>query len=190
MASPLGPITLLDVALDAVATLAVAAEDAGDRVGALAFAAAVTRQLAPRRRGAEAVVRSLFDLEPTEVESDYERAFIAVGRHKRALIALFTDLVDESASRSLLAACPMLARHHAVLIATCRDPDLAAAISDEPHDVRDVLRAAVSLDMLGERARTTSLLRAMGATVVEAPPDKLGAACVHAYLMLKQRARL
>jgi uncharacterized protein (DUF58 family) len=190
MASPVGPITRLDVALDVVATLAVAAEDAGDRVGALAFAAAVTRQLAPRRRGAEAVVRCLFDLESTEVESDYERAFIALGRHKRALIALFTDLVDESASRSLLAACPVLARHHAVLIITCRDPDLAAAVSDEPHDVRDVLRAAVSLDMLEERARTTSLLRAMGATVVEAPPDKLGPACVQAYLRLKQRARV
>jgi uncharacterized protein (DUF58 family) len=190
MASPIGSMTRLDVALDALATLAVAAEDAGDRVGAMAFAAAVTRQLAPRRRAAEAVVRSLFDLEPTEVESDYDRAFIALGRHKRALIALFTDLVDESASRSLLAACPVLARHHALLIATCRDPDLTAAVSDPPRDVRDVLRSAVALDILESRRRATSLLRSMGATVVEAPPDRLGPACVQAYLMLKQRARI
>ncbi len=190
MASPIGPGTRLDVALDAVATLAVAAEDAGDRVGALSFGAAVSRQLAPRRRGAEAVVRSLFDLEPTEVESDYDRAFIALGRHKRALIALFTDLVDESASRSLLAACPVLTRHHAVLIATCRDPDLAAAVADRPHDVRDVMRSAVALDILASRHRAASLLRSMGATVVDAAPEKLGPACVHAYLVLKQRARL
>jgi uncharacterized protein (DUF58 family) len=190
MASPVGPVTRLDVALDAVATLAVAAEDAGDRVGALSFAAAVTRQLSPRRRGAEGVVRSLFDLEPTEVESDYERAFIALGRHKRALIALFTDLADEAASRSLLAACPVLARHHAVLVATCRDPDLAAAVGDPPHDVRDVLRSAVALDILESRHRAASLLRSMGVTVVEAPADRLGSACVHAYLVLKQRARL
>jgi uncharacterized protein (DUF58 family) len=190
MASPVGPVTRLDVALDAVATLAVAAEDAGDRVGALSFAAAVSRQMSPRRRGAEAVVRSLFDLEPTEVESDYDRAFIALGRHKRALIALFTDLVDESASRSLLASCPVLVRHHAVLIATCRDPDLTAALSDRPHDVRDVLRSSVALDILASRHRTASLLRSMGATVIEAPPQTLGSACVHGYLMLKQRARL
>jgi uncharacterized protein (DUF58 family) len=190
MASPVGDVTRLDVALDALATLAVAAEDAGDRVGALAFAASVTRQLTPRRRGAEAVVRSLFDLEPVEVESDYERAFIALGRQKRALIAVFTDLVDESASRSLLAACPVLTRHHAILIATCRDPDLTTAVSDAPHDVRDVLRSAVALEILEDRRRAASLLRSMGATVVEAPPDKLGAACVHAYLVLKQRARL
>jgi uncharacterized protein (DUF58 family) len=190
MASPVGPLTRLDVALDAVATLAVAAEDAGDRVGALAFAAAVTRQMSPRRRGAEGVVRSLFDLEPTEVESDYDRAFIALGHHKRALIALFTDLVDESASRSLLAACPVLTRHHAVLIASSRDPDLTAAVSDRPHDVRDVLRSAVALDLLESRYRAAALLRSMGATVVEASPETLGSACVHAYLVLKQRARL
>jgi uncharacterized protein (DUF58 family) len=190
MASPVGDVTRLDAALDAVTTLAVAAEDAGDRVGALAFAASVTRQMAPRRQGAAGVVRALFDLEPTEVESDYDRAFIALGRHKRALIALFTDLVDESASRSLLDACPVLARRHAFLIATCGDPDLAAAVSDPPHDVRDVLRSAVALDILDSRRRAVSLLRAMGATVVESPPAQLGTACVRAYLMLKQRARL
>ena len=76
MASPAGELSRLDVALNAVAVLAVAAEDSGDRVGALAFEAKVTRQLAPRRRGAEAVVRALYDLEPIEVESDYERAFL------------------------------------------------------------------------------------------------------------------
>jgi uncharacterized protein (DUF58 family) len=190
MASPVGPVTRLDVALDALTTLAVAADDAGDRVGALSFAAAVSRQMNPRRRGADAVVRALFDLEPTEVEADYERAFVALGHHKRALIALFTDLVDESASRSLLAACPVLTRHHAVLIATCRDPDLASAVSDPPHDVRDVLRSAVALDILDSRHRAANRLRSLGATVVEASPQKLGSACVHAYLMLKQRARL
>jgi uncharacterized protein (DUF58 family) len=190
MASPVGTLTRLDVALDAVAALAVAAEDAGDRVGTVAFAAAVTRRLSPRRRGAEAVVRTLFDLEPTEVESDYERAFIEVGRHKRALIALFTDLVDESASRSLLAACPVLVRRHAVLVVSCRDPDLHAAVAEAPGDVGDVLRAAVALDLLDGRRRVAERLRGFGAVVVEAPPERLGATCVHAYLALKQRARL
>ncbi len=190
MASPAGPVTRLDIALDALTTLAVAAEEAGDRVGAMAFDATVTRQLSPRRRGAETVVRALFDLEASEVESDYDRAFAAVGRHRRALVAVFTDLVDESVSRSLLAACPMLTRRHAVLIATCRDLDLASAVTEPPHDVLDVFRAAVAVDLLASRDRATAMLRSMGATVVEASPEKLGAACVHAYLVLKQRARL
>ena len=77
MAAPLAGGTRLDVALDAVAALAVAADDAGDRVGAMAFDSAVRRVLAPRRRGAEAVVRALYDLEPVTEESAYEQAFQA-----------------------------------------------------------------------------------------------------------------
>ena len=190
MASPAGRVSRLDVALDAVAVLAVAAEEAGDRVGAVAFESKVTRQLAPRRRGAEAVVRALFDLEPVEVESDYERAFHAVGRQKRALVVVFTDLVDDGAARTLIAAMPVLVRRHAVLVASCTDPDLTTVTSRSPHDMRDVMRAAVAVDLLASRQRVVQLLRALGAVVVEAPPQALGPACVGAYLRLKQRARL
>jgi uncharacterized protein (DUF58 family) len=190
MASPIGDLTRLDVALDALAVLAVAAEDAGDRVGTLAFEAKVSRQLRPGRRNADAVVRALFDLEPTEVESDYERAFYAVGRQKRALVVLFTDIVDEGAARTLIGAVPILLRHHAVLIASSADPDLTAAVSRAPNDVRDVMRMAVATDLLASRARSVALLRLLGADVVEAAPKSLGPACVRAYIRLKQRARL
>ena len=190
MASPIGEMSRLDVALNAVAVLAVAAEEAGDRVGTLAFEAKVTRQLAPRRRGAEAVVRTLFDLEPIEVESDYERAFYAVGRQKRALVVVFTDLVDDGAARTLISAMPVLARRHVVLVASCQDLDLSAAVSRAPHDQVDVMRAAVAVDLLAARRRVVTLLEGLGAVVVEAPPDSLGPACVNVYLRLKQRARI
>ncbi len=190
MASPVGERTRLDVALEAVTAVAAAADAAGDRAGALAFSASVTRELDPRRRGAAAVVRALFDLEATEVESDYERAFVALARRKRALVAVFSDLVDESASRALVGACRVLARRHAVIVATCRDPDLTAAVTHAPASVLDVLRAAVAVDVLAGRERASTLLRSAGVTVVEAPPERLGPACVHAYLRLKQRARL
>jgi uncharacterized protein (DUF58 family) len=190
MASPVGDLTRLDIALDAVAVLAVAAEESGDRVGTLAFEAKVSRHLAPRRRNADAVVRALFDLEPVEVESDYERAFYAVGRQKRALVVLFTDVVDEAAARTLTGAVPILLRHHAVLIASCSDPDLAAAVTTAPEDVLHVMRAAVAVDIQASKARSIALLRSLGADVVEAPPESLGPACVRSYLRLKQRARL
>ncbi|HMK63422.1 MAG TPA: DUF58 domain-containing protein, partial [Acidimicrobiales bacterium] len=190
MALPVGDLTRLDVALDAMTVLAVAAEDSGDRVGGMAFDSRVSRQLAPRRRGAEALVRGFFDLEPSEVESDYERAFTAVGRHRRAMVALFTDIVDAAASRSLLDASPVLARHHTVLVASCRDPDLTAAVRSRPEQVKDVVRAAVALELLRAHDESVARLRAMGVTVVSAPAPQLGPACARAYLRLKQRARL
>ena len=190
MAAPLRSGTRLDIALDAVAALAVAAEEAGDRVGTIAFGETILRKLTPRRRGAEAVVRALFDLEPEEVESDYGRAFTAVGGAKRALVALFTDLMDESATSSLIEALPVLVRSHAVMAVTCSDIDLVAAANKPPERVYDVLRQAVAVDLLDSTARSVSLLRAMGALVVVGSPDRLGSACVDGYLRLKRRARV
>ena len=190
MASPVDRATRLDVALDALAVLAVAADDAGDRVGAVAFAGDLLRQLAPRRRGAEPVVRALFDLEPVEVESDFERAFQAVSGRKRALLVLFTDLVDAAAARTLLSIVPVMARRHVIMVVSCRDPDLDAAVDTPPVDLRDTLRATVALDLLVARRRTTAMLRRLGVAVVEAPPDRLGPACVRAYFRLKRAGRL
>jgi uncharacterized protein (DUF58 family) len=190
MVSPVAGATRLDIALDALAVLAAAADDAGDRVGAVAFAGDVLRQLEPRRRGAEQVVRALFDLEPSEIESDYDRAFQSVAGRKRALVALFTDLVDAAAARTLLSVLPVLARRHVVMVVSCADLDLQAAVTAEPNDLRDVLRASVSLDLLAARRRTIGLLQRMGAVVVEADPTSLGPACATAYAGIKSAGRL
>ena len=190
MVSPVAGATRLDIALDAVAVLAVAADDAGDRVGAVAFAGDVLRQLEPRRRGAEQVVHALFDLEPVEVESDYDRAFQAVAGRKRALVALFTDLVDAAAARTLLSVMPILARRHVVMVVSCADLDLQVAITGKPNDLRDVLRASVSIDLLVARRRTIALLQRLGAVVVEADPQSLGPACATAYAGIKSTGRL
>jgi uncharacterized protein (DUF58 family) len=190
MASPVGELNRLDVALDAMTILCVEAEESQDRVGAMAFSSEVHRRLGSRRYGTSGIIDALYDLEPSEIESDYERAFIAVGRHKRALVVVFTDLVDESASRALLSACPILTRHHALMVVSCLDPDLASAVNNEPHNIHDVLRTSVALDLLSAKNRVRSLLSSMGAVVVEADAEKLGSACVRSYFTLKSRARL
>jgi uncharacterized protein (DUF58 family) len=190
MAAPLGDRTRLDAAVDAAVAVAAVADEVGDRCGAVAFDRELRRSVAPRRRGANAVVRALFDLEPTPVESDYELAFHAVGDSKRALVLVFTDLLEEAAARPLVAALPVLRRRHVVAIASVADTDLQQLIAREPSRTRDVYTAAAALDVLAARARVAAELRRAGADVIEAPPDRLGAACVQVYLRAKARARL
>jgi uncharacterized protein (DUF58 family) len=183
-------ITRLDAAVDAVTMVALVADELGDRCGVTVYDADVQRRLAPRRAGGKAVVRTILDVEPTMVDSDHDLAFRAVGGVKRALIVVCTDLVDEAAARSLLDAVPVLARRHAVVIASVRDPDLDRTLDTAPETPRDVYAAAVALDVLDGRARVIERLRHLGATVIEAPPALLGESCVRAYLRLKSRARL
>jgi len=183
-------ITRLDAAVDAVTMVALVADELGDRCGVTVYDSAIRRRLAPRRAGGKAVVRTILDVEPSLVDSDHDLAFRAVGGVKRALIVVCTDLVDQAAARSLLDAVPVLARRHAVVIASVRDTDLDAPLSNPPEAPRDVYAAAIALDVLDERSRVIQRLRHLGATVIEAPPKSLGEACVRAYLDLKSRARL
>jgi uncharacterized protein (DUF58 family) len=135
-------------------------------------------------------MRAILDVEPREVESDHDLAYRTVGAAKRALVLVCTDLVDEAAARSLLEAVPLLARRHAVVVASVRDPDLDAATANAPASPRAVYAAAVAVDVLAARRQAIARIRRTGAQVVEAPAAALGEACVRAYLQLKARARL
>ena len=160
MAAPLDPrTTRLDAAVDAVAMVALVADELGDRCGVTVFDAAIRSQLRPRRNGGRAVVSAILDAEPTPGDSDYDLAFRRTSGGKRSLMLVFTDLVDTSAARSLVAAVPVLTRRHAVIVASVRDPDLDAALRREPATGHDVYAAAVAVDVLDERQRVASRLR-------------------------------
>lgn len=193
MAAPLPgppPLSRLDAALDAATAVALVVDEMGDRCGAVAFDNRVRRHVAPRRRGGRGVVEALFDLEPTGVDSDYELAFRAVGRGKRALVLVLTDLLEEGAARPLVEAVPVLARRHAVVVASVTDPDLDGLVRTPPSTPLDAYAASVAVEVLDARAAVVHQLTRAGAEVVEAPPRRLPAACASAYLALKQRARL
>src|SRR5262249_54372094 len=109
---------------------------------------------------------------------------------KRALIVVLTDLLDAAAARNLVEAVPLLARRHAVVVASTTDPDVESAIEAGAHSARDAFRAVAALDVVAARARAAAALRGAGAYVIAAPPRRLGEACVAAYLRLKESARL
>jgi uncharacterized protein (DUF58 family) len=186
MAAPLGERTLLDIALDSVTTVALAADEFGDRFGAVVFDDSVRRVLAPRHRAGAAAMEALFDLQPRPVDSDFESAFARVSRSHRALVFVFTDLLDETAARSLMSGVTMIARRHATFVVTAADPSLAAfaTAADRPA------AALAALDVLSARRQAALTLKRLGAQVLEAQPERLAERCLDAYLSAKLRARL
>lgn len=192
MRAPLDDRSRLDAALDAVAALASVSDDGGDRFGVLAFDAEPRLWLPPARLGARPALTALYDLEPSTADSDYARAFQRLTAAKRALVFLFTDLIEEVAARPLVAAMPILARRHAVTLVSARDEALESAVTGErgeATEVLDALRAAVALEVLDARTRAAAITRAAGAEIVEAPPGELAGAVVSSYLRAKTRAR-
>jgi len=183
-------VTVLDAVLDTAAALAFVADELGDRCGAVAFDDGVRVALPPRRAGGAAVVRALFDLQSRPVDSDYELAFRRAEGSKRALVVVLCDLLEEAAARPLVAAVPVLTRRHAVIVACPSDPALEAIAASGAPGALATARAVVAGDVLAARTRAARNVRAAGARVLEAPPGKLPATVVAAYLRAKARAVL
>ncbi len=190
MASPIGDVTRLDVAIDAIAALAAVADQAGDRIGLVAFDRELKRVLRPRRDGGAAVVRAVHDLEPSGFDSDFDLALRSVLPNKRAFVLVLTDLIDETAVRPLVAAVPQLARKHSVTVAGVVDPELQAMISTPGTALGDVMRAATALRFSTAREQAAALLSHRGVQVIEAPRDEFSARCVATYLRAKRLARI
>ncbi len=190
MAAPLPGGSRLDLAMDALTAVGLAADELGDHCGAIAFDSSVRAELRPRRGGGREIVTTLFDLQPRLQDSDYEQAFRRVAGQRRAHVLLFCDLFDEGAARALIGAVPVLARRHALIVASVADPELSEILEAAETDPRRRFEAAVASELLADRARAAAELRRHGAWVVEAPPSRFAAACVGAYLRAKSRLRL
>jgi uncharacterized protein (DUF58 family) len=182
--------TVLDATLDALAAVALVADEVGDRCGAIAFDREVRVALRPRRAGGAVAVRALYDIEPRLVDSDYEAAFRRVEGSKRAFVLILSDLLEPVAVRSLADAVPVLARRHAVVVASPADRALRAMASAAPASADDVARVVAAAEVLEAREAAGARVRAAGAAVVDAPPGALARACVAAYLRAKSRALL
>jgi uncharacterized protein (DUF58 family) len=190
MAAPIADRTRLDAAIDAFVAVAFVADEVGDRVGTIVFTDRIVREVAPRRRGADAVVRALFDVEPELTDAAYDLAFRSVGGGKRSLVVVATDLLDNAAASELLRAIPVLTRRHAVMVLSVTDPEIEDLATARPQRVGDVYRAAAATDLLAPRAGIVRRLEAAGAFVVEARPEHLAEAAVRSYLRAKVRARI
>jgi uncharacterized protein (DUF58 family) len=184
----------LDHGMDAVLALATVALRSGDRVGLVAFGADVHGVVPPRRDAAQRrrLSTAMHALEPELAESAYADAFrTTLARfRRRALLVVVTELAAEAVQETLLPALPLVAREHAVIVASVRDPELARLRDRPVREVTGAYGAAAAGALLAERARAAALLRGAGARVVDAPPGELAAALADAYLDVKARGGL
>ncbi|UED86016.1 DUF58 domain-containing protein [Streptomyces profundus] len=192
-AGRVGDIPRLDAAMDAALLLTALATRAGDRVDLLAFDR-TTRATVRGRTGTDAlpaVVHAITALEPELVETD-TRAMAATTlaqAPRRALLLLFTGLDAAPVEAGLLPILPRLTERHTVLVAAVGDPHVGE-LAEQRGTVAAVYRAAAAAQHQAERRRTAHQLRAMGVTVVEAPPAELPPALADAYLSLKAAGKL
>jgi uncharacterized protein (DUF58 family) len=191
MSSTLGGLTKLDHAVNTALMLSYVAIAKGDEVGILGFADTVRAYAVPRRgrRQFLRLTEELRRIEVTTTEPDYRAAFEFLRAHagRRSLIVLFTDVVDEEASRALVAAVTRLAGHNLVLCCLLADPQLAEAASRIPASTTELYEKVVAEEVRDARTRALAILRRRGVHTIDVPAERLTAATIQRYLELKRR---
>jgi uncharacterized protein (DUF58 family) len=194
MAGEVAGVPRIELAMDAAMALTAVATRLGDRCGLVTFDRQVRAVVAPAHGKAQLtrVVEAMYDLEPQLVESDYLGAFSAtVARfRRRALLVLVTELTEEAVTETLVPALPLLLARHLVIVASASDPDVIRWSDGAPTDARSSYRAAAAASALERRGQAAARLRALGATVVDAPPSALATRLVDAYLDVKAAGSL
>ena len=189
-----GALTKFDHAINAALLLLHVALRTGDRAGLYAFADGVTATVEPRTGRAQ--LRRLLDaigpLQPGEIESDYAAALneVRVRQRRRALLAIFTDIVDRDQAAALITQCALLRRRHLPLVITVRDPAVVDLARTRPRTAEEVYARAVAAGIEADRADAVRLLRAGGVDVIDADARTLSPRLVNRYLELKRRAAL
>jgi len=189
-----GALTKLDHAVNAALLLTHVVLRAGDRAGLLSFDDHVTAALPPRagRSQLRAFIDATEQLRPGLAEADYDQAlaFLSSWQRRRALIAIFTDVLDPDQGQALLRQCARLSRRHLPLVITVRDPALDDAAQRRPKDVHTMYARSVAAALLADRGDMLYLLRRSGVDTLDADARTLSPRLVNRYLEMKRRARL
>ena len=184
-----------DEALNALMLLAHVALKEGDAVGAMTFgtAAGDARLFAPRKCHASlnALVASLYDIEPRATHSDYLVAATELLRKqpKRALVVVLTNFRDEDMPE-LEPALRLLRTRHLVLLASLRERVLRE-IAEQPLKT-DAQAIEVAGAHLFAQARSDAFARlaARDALLIDVEPARLPAELVNRYRAVKRAGLL
>ena len=183
----------LDSAMDAAMLLAALAARAGDRVDFVAGDRLVhTRlRLGSARDVAARLQDALANVEPVIAEADWSALVGAVGGlgRQRALVVLLTPLESSALEEGLLPVLPALIRHHRVVIASVRDPELDRMVARR-DDIDAVYGAAAAEQVAARRRFTREVVQTLGVDVVDADAESLPPELADHYLMLKARGLL
>ena len=183
--------TKLDYVLRTALVLATVCTLKGDNVGILAFSRDVVRYLPPHH-GRPHLIRcmdALYNLEATEYESDYARAFefLLAKKLKRSLIVVFSDLIDLQASETLIRYLSLLSPRHLPMCVTMNDSDIMDAAAAFPEDMDALYRKTAAMSLLDKRNAVFRRLTRRGVSIIDTRPEKLSSDVIQRYLELKSR---
>jgi uncharacterized protein (DUF58 family) len=173
--------------------LAHVAARGGDQMGLMAFDSRVRTYLPPAggRRAAQRVAHAMYDVHANMVETDFEGAFTELTKRlrKRALVVLFTQVIDDVSAQAVLRQVRSLRPRHLPVCVLFRDTDLDR-LAEPPGGLAtapegELFVAGAAAETILWRERLVRDLKTGGALVLHVPPRQTTPALINRYLQIK-----
>ena len=181
----------LDYAVNASLILSYMANRIGDSVSIFAFDDKIIGELPPvkGKHTMNKVLRFLTRLQPSFAESNYQQIFehLNVRLKRRALIILFSDLIDDINYQLFYKYLSVLGRKHIPLIILLRDILLMENADLEPEKIEDVYVSAAAADMVMRRAEAIKKFKQKKINLLDLLPHEVTPSLIDKYLELKSR---
>ena len=184
----------LDYAINTTLMTAYVSTLKGDKVGLIAFADTVHQYLAPKpgKKQFLTMLEMIYALPVHAVEPDFETAFryLASKQRKRALIILFTDILDKDSAEGIATYVAQLSKHHLIACVTLTDSGIVELAEQKSTDSKSVYQKAIAERLLQEKQATLEILRRQGVITIDVPAHQLTMAVVNKYLELKAKSQI
>lgn len=184
----------LDYAINTTLMAAYVSTLRGDKVGLIAFADAVHEYLAPKpgKKQFLTMLETIYALPVHPVEPDFESAFtyLASKQRKRALIILFTDILDNDSAEGIATYVAHLSKRHLVVCVTLTDSGIVELTGQKPSNSKSVYQKAIAERLLQEKHATLEILRRQGVITIDVPAHQLTMTVVNKYLELKAKSKI
>lgn len=194
MCEPIDGMPRIDHAVTAALVMAFVALRGGDLVSLFSFDSR-PRISSGAVRGTDRFAlfqRLAAEIDYSTEETNFTLALTTLAGKltRRSLIVVFTDFVDPVSAELMLRTAGRLTERHVVLFMLMRDRELEGIADAAPETLDDVARAVTAGTMLRDRDLVIARLKQLGADVIEADHETIGAALIARYLAIKRMDRL
>jgi uncharacterized protein (DUF58 family) len=194
MTQSAGTYSRFEHVLSAALVLSDVAATSGDRAGLIAFDDKVRAFVPPQRgtAGLRSLRVALSGLDATMTEPDYASAFrlLATRQPRRALVVLFTDVIDARVVRSFISYADRATKRHVLVVVAIQNEALLAAARPSTRGSLALYRSAAAEELIREREEALIRMRRAGISVLDVAPGRMAVAVVNRYLDIKSRGLL
>ena len=184
----------LDYAINTTLMAAYVSILKGDKVGMIAFADNVHQYLAPKsgKKQFLTMLETIYATPVQPVEPDFEAAFsyLSSKQRKRALIILFTDILDNDSAEGIATYVAQFSKHHLVICVTLTDSGIVELAEQNVTNSNSIYQKTIAQRMLQEKHATLEMMRKRGVITIDVPAHQLTMAVVNKYLELKAKSKI